>query len=85
MLDHLDSKQKKNQTKSFTSGVSGLYTVHCTVHTVYVAENNVFSSTDTFNSVLAAWNADQKDPGSNLFCVLLFNLYFKFESREKYI
>ena len=79
MLEHLDSKQKKNQTKSFTSGVSGLYSTYS------IAENNVFSSTDTFNSVVAAWNADQKDPGSNLFCVLLFNLYFKFESREKYI
>ena len=54
---------------------------------VHIAENNKYS-TDTFSSVVAAWNADQKDPGSNLLCILLFILYFKsegcwLESREQ--
>ena len=37
----------------------------------YIAENNAHS-TDTFSAVVAAWKADQKDPGSNLLWILLF-------------
>ena len=53
-----------------------------------VPENNLYSTgTDGTFSGVAAWNADQKNAGSNLFCILFF-LYFKsegcrFESREQ--
>ena len=59
MLEHLERKKESNNF-FFTSVVSGL--------DICIDENNEYS-TDTFSSVVAAWNANQNDPGSNLFYV----------------
>ena len=81
MLEQIDEKIEEESKNLFTIVNSGLdislKTISCTVY-----------STDTFSSVAAAWNADQKDPGSNLLSIFHVILYFKsegcwLESREQ--
>ena len=76
-LEKLDKKKRRIKQKIYK----------CSFQMSYIAENNAHS-TDTFSAVVAAWKADQKDPGSNLLWILLFLLYFKsegcwFESRKR--
>ena len=59
-------RKKKNQTIFFFTSVVSERDIH-------TAQLNEY----TFSSVVAAWNADQNDPDSNLFCVLIFLLFFK--------
>ena len=61
MLEQLDKNKRRIKQKNYS----------CSFRAAYIAENYVYS-TDTFSSVVAAWNADQKNPGSNILCILLF-------------
>ena len=77
ILEQIDKKRNKQK----------IVKVYCSFWAPYIAENNVYSI-DTFNSLVAAWIADHKDPGSILLCILIFPLYFKsercwFKSREQ--
>ena len=51
---------------------------------------NIYYSTGAYSSVVAAWNADQKDTSTYFITILIALLYFKsegcwFESREEQI
>ena len=51
---------------------------------------NIYDSTGAYSSVVAAWNADQKDTSTYFITILIALLYFKsegcwFESREEQI
>ena len=54
MLEQFDKKIEEEENKFFYK---------CSFRAAYLAENFVYI-TDTFRSVVAASNADQKDPGS---------------------
>ena len=62
----------QNQTNNFTSVFSRMDLLYS------IAENTV-QSTVTYSSVVAGWNADQKDAGSILLSFFFLLFYFKLE------